>query len=98
MTDTVLVTGSSRGIGRAIALRLANDGYDVVVHCQTRRGDADQVADGIRHMGRRARVLQFDVGDRMACASALAEDIEPTAPTTASSAMPDTPAMTPFRR
>ncbi|MEJ0008020.1 MAG: 3-oxoacyl-ACP reductase FabG [Steroidobacteraceae bacterium] len=76
MTDTVLVTGSSRGIGRAIALRLANDGYDVVVHCRSRRGDADQVAEGIRHMGRRARVLQFDVADRIACASTLAEDIE----------------------
>jgi 3-oxoacyl-[acyl-carrier protein] reductase len=76
MTDTVLVTGSSRGIGRAIALRLANDGYDVVVHCRSRRGEAEQVADGIRHMGRRSRVLQFDVGNRMACASALAEDIE----------------------
>lgn len=76
MTDTVFVTGSSRGIGRAIALRLANDGYDVVVHCRNRRADAEQVAGGIRHMGRRARVLQFDMGDRMACASALAEDIE----------------------
>ena len=75
MTDTVLVTGSSRGIGRAIALRLANDGYDVVVHCRSRRAEADQVAEGIRHMGRRARVLQFDLGDRIACASALAEDI-----------------------
>ncbi len=76
MTDTVLVTGSSRGIGRAIALRLANDGYDVVVHCRSRRAEADQVAEGIRHMGRRARVLQFDLGDRLACASALAADID----------------------
>jgi 3-oxoacyl-[acyl-carrier protein] reductase len=76
MTDTVLVTGSSRGIGRAIALRLANDGYDVVVHCRSRRAEADQVAEGIRHMGRRARVLQFDLADRLACASALAADIE----------------------
>ena len=76
MTDSVLVTGSSRGIGRAIALRLANDGYDVVVHCRSRRGEAEQVAEGVRHMGRRARVLQFDVADRIACASALAEDIE----------------------
>jgi 3-oxoacyl-[acyl-carrier protein] reductase len=76
VTDTVFVTGSSRGIGRAIALRLANDGYDVVVHCRTRRAEAEQVAEGIRHMGRRARVLQFDLGDRIACASALAGDIE----------------------
>ena len=42
MSDTVLVTGSSRGIGRAIALRVATDGYDVVVHCRSRVADAEQ--------------------------------------------------------
>ncbi|VEB42428.1 3-oxoacyl-[acyl-carrier-protein] reductase FabG [Chromobacterium violaceum] len=52
--QTVLVTGSSRGIGRAIALRLARDGYDVVVHCRSRRDEADAVAAEISAMGRQA--------------------------------------------
>ena len=73
--DTVLVTGSSRGIGRAIALRLARDGYDIVVHCRSQRFDADAVAADIEAMGRKARVLQFDIGDRDAAAAALAADI-----------------------
>lgn len=76
MTDTVLVTGSSRGIGRAIALRLARDGFDVVVHCRARREDADRVAAEITALGRAARVLQFDVTDRAACAEQLSHDIE----------------------
>lgn len=75
MTDTVLVTGSSRGIGRAIALRAAADGYDVVVHCRSRREEADAVAAEIVALGRAARVLQFDVADRAACAKVLNEDI-----------------------
>ena len=75
MTHTVLVTGSSRGIGRAIALRSAADGYDVVVHCRSRRDEADAVAAEIRERGRGARVLQFDVADRAACAAALGADI-----------------------
>lgn len=76
MTDTVLVTGSSRGIGRAIALRLARDGFDVVLHCVHRRDAADSVAESVRELGREARILQFDVRDREAAASALSEDIE----------------------
>ncbi|MFC4310582.1 3-oxoacyl-ACP reductase FabG [Steroidobacter flavus] len=75
MSDTILVTGSSRGIGRAIALRAAADGFDVVVHCRSRRDEAEAVAGEIKALGRQSRVLQFDVSDRAACADALAADI-----------------------
>ena len=76
MTDTLLVTGSSRGIGRAIALRLARDGFDIVVHCRSRRDAAEQVADEVRALGRDARVLCFDVTDRDAARAALEADME----------------------
>ena len=77
MTDRcILVTGASRGIGRAIALRLARDGFDIAVHCRSRRELAEAVAAAIEALGRKARVLEFDVADRAACASALASDIE----------------------
>jgi len=72
---TVLVTGSSSGIGEAIALRLAAAGHDIVVHCRASRPKADAVAERIRALGRAARVLQFDVADRAACAAALEADI-----------------------
>ncbi|TYQ13576.1 UNVERIFIED_ORG: 3-oxoacyl-[acyl-carrier protein] reductase [Zoogloea ramigera] len=72
---SVLVTGSSRGIGKAIALRLARDGYDVVLHCRSQRAEADAVAADIAAMGRAARVLQFDIGNRAATAAALEADI-----------------------
>jgi 3-oxoacyl-[acyl-carrier protein] reductase len=75
MTGTVLVTGSSRGIGRAIALRLARDGFDVAVHCRGRREDADAVQREITALGRDCRVLQFDVRDRAAAAAVLLADI-----------------------
>jgi 3-oxoacyl-[acyl-carrier protein] reductase len=73
---SVLVTGSSRGIGKAIALRLARDGYQVVVHCRSRRAEAEAVADEIKAQGGAARVLQFDIGAREETAVALAADIE----------------------
>jgi 3-oxoacyl-[acyl-carrier protein] reductase len=73
---TVLVTGSSRGIGRAIALRLARDGYDIVVHCRTRLDEAESAAAEVRSLGRAARCLQFDVADRPRCTEVIAADIE----------------------
>jgi 3-oxoacyl-[acyl-carrier protein] reductase len=76
MANTVLITGSSRGIGRGIALRLARDGFDIVVHCRSRRAEADAVSGEIQALGRAARVLQFDVTDRALAAEALTKDIE----------------------
>jgi 3-oxoacyl-[acyl-carrier protein] reductase len=75
MRKTVLVTGSSRGIGAAIALRLARDGYDIVVHCHSRRDEAERVAQAAMELGSQARVLQFDISDRAAAAAALTADI-----------------------
>ena len=76
MRKSVLVTGSSRGIGKAIALRLARDDYDIVLHCRSRREEADSVARSVVALGRQARVLQFDVSERQATAAALKTDIE----------------------
>src|SRR5690348_6801510 len=73
---TVLVTGSSRGIGRAIALRCARDGFDVVVHCRSRVDEAKVVMEQIAALGRKVRLLHFDVGDRAAAAAALEADVE----------------------
>lgn len=73
---TVLVTGASRGIGRAIALRLAKDGFDIVVHCRSRVEEAEQLCTEIRALGVQARTLGFDIADRASCAKLLLQDVE----------------------
>lgn len=65
---TALVTGSSRGIGRAIAVRLARDGYDVAVNYHTGEAAAESVAETVRDRGRRATVVGADVSDPDAAA------------------------------
>jgi len=76
MSRSVLVTGSSRGIGKACALRLAKDGFDVVVHCRSRVEEAAAVREEITALGRAARVLQFDISDRATCERMLRSDVE----------------------
>lgn len=56
-----LVTGSSRGIGRALALRLAKDGYEVIVHCAGNTDKADETRRLIEENGGRASVIRADL-------------------------------------
>lgn len=67
----VIVTGSSRGIGRAIALNLAAAGYDPIIHCVKGRDAAEEVAAQVRALGGAGDILQFDVADRAATRAAL---------------------------
>ena len=75
MVDTVLVTGSSRGIGRAIALRLAKAGFALVIHGRTSSPALDATLQALASAGAAARVLHFDVTDRAATAATLTADI-----------------------
>jgi len=75
VADSVLVTGSSRGIGRAIAVRLARAGYTVVAHGRAPSAALDESSAAITQAGSAARTLYFDVTDRDAAASALQADI-----------------------
>ena len=61
--QTALVTGASRGLGRAIAVRLAREGAAVCVNYLTNEADADRVVDEIRGAGGRAVAVRTDVGD-----------------------------------
>lgn len=73
---TILVTGSSRGIGRAIALRLAKDGFNIVIHCRSGLEDAQKTQIDVEALGRKARVIQFDIANRQQTHDVLMADIE----------------------
>lgn len=69
----VLVTGSSRGIGKEIALYLAKNGFDIDVHYVHNQTKAQEAADEIKELGCDAQILKFDIKNREECASVLAD-------------------------
>jgi 3-oxoacyl-[acyl-carrier protein] reductase len=70
------VTGASKGIGRAIAVRLARDGFTVVVHYGSDRAGAEAALETTHAVGSHGgRLVSFDVSDRDACRAALEADI-----------------------
>jgi glucose 1-dehydrogenase len=71
-----LITGASRGIGRGIALHLAEQGADVVINYRTHPDEAEQVADMVAAMGRRALTWHADVADRQAVADMFAAAVD----------------------
>lgn len=72
----VLVTGASRGIGKAIALYLAKNGYNIVLHCSKNVERLDELKSEIQQQNVQARALAFDISDRSAAAKVLLDDIE----------------------
>ncbi|MDI5875644.1 3-ketoacyl-ACP reductase FabG2 [Shewanella xiamenensis] len=76
MNNRVLVTGSSRGIGKAIALKLAAAGYDIALHYHSNQAAADASAAELSAFGVNVSLLKFDVADRVAVKAALEADIE----------------------
>ena len=60
MTESILITGAAKRIGRQLALDLAAAGHDIAIHCNTSRDAAAEVADGISAMGCKAVIVQGD--------------------------------------
>lgn len=71
MTRTIMVTGASKGIGRAIAQRLSADGFSIVIHYHRDRAGAETTLASVAS----GRLIQFDLTDRATCRHRLEADI-----------------------
>jgi len=80
MGRSVLVTGASKGIGRAIALKLAADGFTLGVHYHRDAEGAEATLEAIEQAGGNGRLLAFDVGNRAQCREVLEQDMAANGP------------------
>lgn len=71
----VLVTGASKGIGRAIALDAAKAGYDIAIHYGRDQQGAQETLKAVQNLGQKGHLLSFDIADRDACRLALEADL-----------------------
>jgi len=71
--EYALVTGGSRGIGKAIVLRLAHEGLPVIINYKSNRKAAEEVAEAVKDAGGTAELLPFDVADAEQTEAALAD-------------------------
>lgn len=76
MRRDVLITGASKGIGRAIAIKLAQDNFFIIVHYMSDKQGALVTLESINALGGRGRILQFDIRDRIQCQDVIEQDIK----------------------
>ena len=76
MEKQVLITGSSRGIGKETALYLAQNGFDIILHCNKNIQKAEEVLKSIQNFGVKGRILQFDTKNREECKKVITDDIQ----------------------
>jgi 3-oxoacyl-[acyl-carrier protein] reductase len=75
MDRTILVTGASKGIGQAIAIRLARDGFNIIIHYGQDRDGAEKTLHEVKVAGAAGRLLPFDISDRALCRDVLERDM-----------------------